>query len=114
MIKLFDSLKDQSPSDSAKDSSLTIKEIEREIERARRDHDDAFTLSSLNLTHVPESIGRLSRLWHLSLHSNHLTTLPKSIGLLHRLQTLDLSNNSLAELPEPIGELTQLQTLDLS
>ena len=63
------------------------------------------------LTSLPESIGRLSKLKILYLSVNQLTHLPKSIGQLHRLQTLYLSVNLLSSLPDSIGQLINLQEL---
>ena len=44
----------------------------------------------------------------LGLYDNQLTTLPESIGNLKFLTHLSLSDNQLEVLPEPIGNLSSL------
>lgn len=78
----------------------------------------AFQLCQAGLTHLPESIGRLSQLQYLRLKLNELVDIPEGIGNLSQLQILDLSgdcfgHNRLTYLPESIGNLSQLRKLDL-
>ncbi len=110
---------------------------EKQIEEALRSGKTELNLLRMELTELPESIGRLTKLKWLGLGGNQLTTLPESLGKLRRLkklyltrnqlidlpnslstftqlQTLDISNNRLTELPDSLGTLTHLQTLDLS
>ena len=65
------------------------------------------------LTSIPESIGNLTSLQLLDLHSTRISELPESIGNLTNLQSLDLSLTRISVLPECIGNLTNLQSLDL-
>ena len=60
------------------------------------------------LTHLPESIGNLSPLTKLVVNFNQLTHLPESIGNLSRLSKLAISHNQLTNLPESIGNLSSL------
>ncbi len=76
---------------------------------------DAYDLdlSGLGLTQLPESIGELSQLRHLSVADNRLTSLPESIGRLTQLQEVYFSGNQLTSLPESIGQLSGLLSLYL-
>ena len=85
----------------------------RRIEEARERGARTLDLSDLQLSALPESIGRLSGLQELNLSRNQLSALPESIGQLSQLQVLHLSNNQLSALPESIGQLSQLQKLHL-
>src|SRR5271165_6093836 len=86
----------------------------RRIEEARERGARTLDLSDLQLSALPESIGRLSGLQELNLSRNQLSALPESIGQLSQLQVLDLSNNQLNTLPESIGRLSGLWRLSLS
>jgi len=83
------------------------------IERARKRQAIELDLSRLDLTEIPESIGKLQQLQSLNLSFNELRTLPESIGQLQQLQSLDLSFNGLTALPESVGRLQQLRSLTL-
>ncbi|PKI33880.1 hypothetical protein CRG98_045710 [Punica granatum] len=61
---------------------------------------------------LPDSIGTLSRLKHLSV-SLARSTPPNSLGYLKSLVKLDLSWSKMAELPESIGGLMKLEYLSL-
>ncbi|GKD31173.1 MDIS1-interacting receptor like kinase 2-like protein [Tanacetum coccineum] len=65
---------------------------------------------------IPEQIGMLSNLAHLSLRGNNLNgTLPVSLTNLTKLVELDLSgNNFKSTIPSQIGNLKNLLHLDLS
>ena len=75
---------------------------------------DALYLDDLKLTHLPDSIGKLSQLTTLDVSLNELTHLPDSIGELSQLTKLYVYCNELTHLPDSIGELSQLTTLDVS
>ena len=55
-----------------------------------------------------------SRLQYLNLSSAQLTHLPNSLGVLSKLTQLDLSRNPLCELPESFFQMEKLQTVHLS
>ncbi|XP_031373152.1 TMV resistance protein N-like isoform X2 [Punica granatum] len=61
---------------------------------------------------LPDSIGRLSRLKHLSVSLGRGTP-PNSLGYLKSLAKLDLSWSKMAELPKSIGGLVKLEYLSL-
>ncbi len=63
---------------------------------------------------LPESIGKLKKLEHLSIAGNKLTTLPKSIGNLTNLTFLDIGLNPFTSLPSSLGNLTKLEEISLS
>lgn len=70
-------------------------------------------LQTLKLDHnelrtLPDSLGELSHLIHLSCCDNKLVSLPSTIGLLQRLETLDAHNNSLMELPVSLWNCASL------
>jgi Leucine-rich repeat (LRR) protein len=72
-----------------------------------------FELGDNNLRSLPDWIGRLKNLRGLSLYGNNLTSLPESFGRLTKLEKLVLNQNELTSLPESIGNLTNLEKLDL-
>ena len=51
------------------------------------------------LSHLPNTIGKLTSLKILDLKSNHLTTLPETIGDLSMLTDLYVGDNHLSHLP---------------
>jgi internalin A len=86
----------------------------RLIGEVRKSGATSLDLSYLQLSTLPEAIGRLSQLKGLNLSNNQLSTLPEAIGRLSQLKGLNLSNNQLSTLPEAIGRLSQLQKLGFS
>lgn len=64
-----------------------------------------LNLDALQLTSLPESIGRLTALTELWCGHNQLTSLPDSIGKLVALRQLWCHNNRLTNIPEPIRKL---------
>jgi Leucine-rich repeat (LRR) protein/GTPase SAR1 family protein len=87
---------------------------EKKIEEAQRLGATNLSLSGMEITELPESLGQLTQLKALDLRYNKLSPLPESLGQLTQLKALDLSYNQLSSLPESLGQLTQLQALDLS
>ncbi|KAJ4822556.1 hypothetical protein Tsubulata_228779 [Turnera subulata] len=65
-------------------------------------------------TTLPDSIGNLKQLRHLSLNGTSLGKLPDSIGKLEDLRHLGLAGTRIERLPESICGLYYLQTLILS
>jgi internalin A len=74
-------------------------EAEQRIKEAIREGHTELDLSEMNLTEVPRSVFRISKLWALDLKDNRLTTLPNAIGQLTQLRRLDLGSNQLENLP---------------
>jgi len=62
---------------------------------------------------LPESISCMASLIELRASGNRLTWLPDSIGRLLRLRELHLRNNQLTSLPESIAALQELRQIDL-
>ena len=85
----------------------------REILECKERKGKYLSLSSLNLTSLPDSIGYLTGLESLNLEHNRLSNLPDSIINLKQLTTLNLYNNRLSNLPDSIGYLEQLESLYL-
>ena len=74
-----------------------------------------LSLSSYDITHLPDSFGNLKHLRYLNLSHTGIEKLPQSIYMLLTLQSLVLSNCSrLTELPAEIGKLINLIYLDVS
>jgi adenylate cyclase len=61
---------------------------------------------------LPEHVGELARLTHLSVSNNQLDALPASIGKLRRLETLDVNSNSLRELPSTLWNCASLMHIN--
>jgi adenylate cyclase len=74
------------------------------LENLRLDHNALRTL--------PDSIGNLRRLMHLSCASNKLDLLPDSIGDLQKLETLDVNSNSIRELPASLWKCASIVSLN--
>jgi Leucine-rich repeat (LRR) protein len=66
-----------------------------------------------NLKKLPDSIGKLTNLRHLSAGKNELTKLPDSIGKLTNLERLFLEGNKLTSLPSSMNKLDSLTMLSL-
>lgn len=62
---------------------------------------------------LPNSLGELKQVQHLSFANSIIKELPASIGKLKRLRTLDLRSTQLASLPEAIAKLRDLTNLYL-
>src|SRR4030042_174482 len=73
-----------------------------------------LAIHKMNLTNLPESIGKLHSLQELYLGHNKLTQLPETLGNLHHLRVLILDHNEIAGVPDTLGNLHKLHTLDLS
>lgn len=67
----------------------------------------------VNLTKLPDSIGKLLKLTSIHIERSGLTKLPDSLGDLVNLEKLIITNNKLYELPDTIGKLTNLSMLQL-
>lgn len=73
-----------------------------------------MSLTSNNLTNLPEEIGDLTLLTVLRVDDNRLTCLPDSVGRLSHLEELQAGQNRLSKLPASIGLLRKLETLMLN
>jgi len=74
----------------------------------------SLSLSNNEISKIPDTIGRLSRIRELNLSFNNITEIPESIGLLTNLRKLDLSGNQIVDLPKSISKLTKLTHLNLN
>ncbi|GMY36617.1 disease resistance protein RPM1-like [Fagus crenata] len=63
------------------------------------------------IANIPEEVGSLFHLRHLSLRDTKVKMLPKSIGQLHNLETLDLKRSLVSKLPVEINGLCKLRYL---
>ena len=72
-----------------------------------------LTLSSLELSEIPEDIGCFANLKLLDLSNNNLSKLPESVSNLSALETLDLSGNRIRTLPKSLNRLTNLKNINL-
>ena len=89
------------------------RKAEQKIEEARRSGAKELDLIGMDLTELPESLGQLTQLQKLNVHSNQLTALPESLGQLTQLKSLELHGNRLSALPEQLGGLTKVKVLRL-
>jgi len=71
-------------------------------------------LISMNIAVLPDEIGALTNLKHLSVYGNKIATLPDSIGRLTALNILYLGENILTAVPASIGYLTAVTKLFLN
>jgi hypothetical protein len=92
---------------------MTQLELAELIDRASIEQWNTLHLSHNQLTELPESIGKLTKLVKLHLSDNQLTTLPNTITNLINLRYLDLNDNQLTTVPNSIGNLTKLTELYL-
>lgn len=67
----------------------------------------------MQLTELPEQIGKLYALVNLKANNNVLSCLPQSLGKLSNLKYLDVSKNNLSYMPGSMRNL-QLVLLDVS
>lgn len=94
-------------------------EAEKKIEQALKSGVTELSLSSPQweepkppqLTEIPESLCKLTRLRKLTISNNRLAKLPDWIGNLAGLQILEINSNGLTELPESLENLNQLESL---
>ena len=87
---------------------------EQKIAEALQSRATSLSLSTMQLTELPESIGQLTQLTELNLSGNQLTTLPDSLGQLTGLVELNLSDNQISDLPSSFKNLIFLKTLRFS
>ena len=64
-------------------------------------------------SHLPSTIGKLTKLVTLDMSYNQLEHLPEEIGSCSRLSSVDLQHNKLTSLPESVGQLKSLVRLGL-
>lgn len=74
---------------------------------------EILNLENKQLTEIPDSIDKLTKLCDLILDDNKLTKLPESICNLVNLQELYLYNNQITCIPDSIDNLVNLLILDL-
>jgi internalin A len=72
-----------------------------------------LSLSSNQITSIPEALVQLSNLTRLDLDSNQITSIPEALGQLSNLTELDLWNNQIEKIPECLETLPKLEKLDL-
>jgi Leucine-rich repeat (LRR) protein len=95
-----------------------LKELEVNFENVERALPESFgNLINLerfdpgnNISYLPASFGKLSKLKTLTLRNLTFTEIPMVLTELHNLKTLDLWDNKFADVP---NELTNLKSLDL-
>lgn len=74
-----------------------------------------LSLTSCDLTNLPDEIGLFTQLKRLVLRRNDFTEFPSQIKLLPNLEELDLSRNKISMIPDDIfGHLQSLTYLDLT
>ncbi|XP_031375823.1 TMV resistance protein N-like [Punica granatum] len=67
-----------------------------------------------HICQLPDSIGRLGKVTHLSLEQCHqMRRLPNTVGDIKSLLELDLSYTGITELPDSLGRLKKLKRLSL-
>ena len=91
-----------------------LKRIPPEIGNLQR------TLSMLHVegcpqvTHIPQEIGRCTKVALLYIKHNSLRELPTSLGLLANLASLSFTSNKLTSLPSELGQLANLASFWMS
>jgi hypothetical protein len=80
-------------------------------EQALPSHTRWLILTDNQLTHLPDSIGRLTQLKKLALAGNQLTELPYSMANCRDLELVRLSANKLSHLPDWLFDLPKLSWL---
>lgn len=73
-----------------------------------------LVLDKNHIVTLPEELGTLKKLSHLSIYDNNIQTLPSSIGQLSALQYLDLHLNNIGSLPAELWQLGRLTFLNVS
>jgi Leucine-rich repeat (LRR) protein len=97
---------------------INLKELEVNFENVERALPESFgNLINLerfdpgnNISYLPASFGKLSKLKTLTLRNLTFTEIPMVLTELHNLKSLDLWDNKFADVP---NELTNLKSLDL-
>ncbi len=83
------------------------------IKIASKRRSTSLDLSGLELTELPEEIGKLENLFLLNISENKLTKIGSEIGNLKFLQNLDVRYNKLNAIPDEISHLKTILKLDL-
>ena len=73
-----------------------------------------ITIHLSGITRLPRSLGSLSTLTHLSLYGNALTIIPSWVTQLPALEHLVLRDNDIQTLPDNLQQFQTLRHLDLS
>lgn len=89
----------------------TLVELPQEI--GRLTHLKHLTVGPSNLTSIPVEIKLLINLVSIDFTNSKITFLPTEIGLLTNLTSISLSHNKVTMLPTEIGNLTKLTSLNL-
>ena len=71
-------------------------------------------MSFIQITELPEWLGKCKNLQRLYLHGTEIRELPESVGECKNLQSLNLKGTKITELPEWLGACQNLQNLDLA
>lgn len=87
---------------------------EQRIEEERKDRTGKLDLGGLGLSHLPDSLWKLTHLKELKLAANELTEISSSLGNLINIRTIDICYNELQFLPSSIGKCRALTELRLS
>jgi Leucine-rich repeat (LRR) protein len=88
-----------------------LDEARRRIAKCIENRDESLDLRSLNLRHIPEEVGELTRLTELSVVHNWIAEIPDLIGRLTELRKLHLELNPIRVLPATLSQLTKLTSL---
>jgi len=88
------------------------------MENAKRDAHSSngaaiFVTSDMQIEHLTPDIGKLERVYELSINNDNLISLPEAIGNLKDLDWMEIKNNKMTQLPESIGNLKKLRILIL-
>lgn len=75
---------------------------------------EKLVLDKNHLVNLPDELGELHKLTHLSLYGNNIQSLPTSLGKLVSLQYLDLHSNNILSLPVDIWNLKSLSYLNVA
>lgn len=73
-----------------------------------------LVLDKNHIVTLPDELGSLKKLSHLSIYDNNIQTLPSSMGQLSALQYLDLHLNNIGSLPVELWQLGRLAFLNVS
>lgn len=92
-------------------SSEGLAEAERRIAECFETKTIELELSYLGLTHLPNSVRKLTWLQELRISDNKLRYLPQWIGELTQLRKFFLYGNYIKKLPASLGHINQLESL---